>query len=206
MTCNRRPDIVRGLVGLRPERHSRTCRLGRRSSPGCCVVTAAPSHVRLRLGVHARDRPAAPKQSADSGTTGTPVTTGPTSPRKVRRAPLLRFSRPLQHTSAASRAISEGGRPSDVSRSGVLASPSARALARTSVGETSPLRFSAVRQDECGVARSADVWSGSFDRRERVARSGSRTLACLRQAAGHAFIDRLDAISVVFDPSRGCSR
>jgi len=36
------------------------------------------------------------------------------------RAPLLRFG-PLQHTSAASRACSEGGRPPDVSRSGVSA-------------------------------------------------------------------------------------
>jgi hypothetical protein len=58
----------------------------------------------------------------------------------------LEVSRPLQHTSAASRAISEGGRPPDLSRSGVLHSSIARAqMPRTSrLINTSPLRFSAL--------------------------------------------------------------
>jgi hypothetical protein len=50
------------------------------ASPVLRVVTAASSRFRLRLGVLARDRPAAPKQSADWGTTGGPVTTGPILP------------------------------------------------------------------------------------------------------------------------------
>jgi len=70
----------------------------------------------------ARDRPAAPNQSVGMGTTGILVTTGPATPSGASGAS-LEVSRPLQHTSAASRARSEGGRPPDLSRSGVLRSP-----------------------------------------------------------------------------------
>jgi len=57
----------------------------------------------------ARDRPLAPKQSADVGTTGGPVTTGLTCRSAASQAPLLRFG-PLQHTSAASRCPGQGYR------------------------------------------------------------------------------------------------
>jgi len=72
----------------------------------------------------ARDRPVAPNQSAGHGHYGHTRHDRPDLAFQKRPGASLEVSRPLQHTSAASRAISEGGRPPDLSRSGVLRSPS----------------------------------------------------------------------------------
>jgi len=94
------------LVGLRWIGSARTCRIwttlltrrfARRHGD---IVTRSPASRRPRP----RPPCVAPKQSADWGTTGGPVTTGPIRRFMAERAPLLRFG-PLQHTSAASRAL-----------------------------------------------------------------------------------------------------
>jgi len=143
-----------------------------------------------------RPRPprAAPNQSADSGTTGELVTTGPIRRFSADRAPLLRFV-PLQHTSAASRALApKAAGPPDVSRCGVCASPSARASGRDLgrrafalavfrfVGEITTRRRSGRRTVGVGRSIVANVSHGFSHTR-------------VRHTAGHAFIDREDAIS-----------
>lgn len=136
----------------------RTCRLGRRSSPteALRVVTAAPSRVRLRLGVR-RPRPPFRRESiAKTGHHGHTRHDRPGLVFMARSGASLEVSRPLQHTSAASRACSEGGRPPDLSRSGVLRSPLARASSATDLRWRSlrPCGFSLYRRGLCGVARS----------------------------------------------------
>jgi len=99
----------------------RPCRLGRRSrfTRNHCVVTAASSRVRLRLGVR---RPRPPCFAESIGLAkhyGHTLHDRPGLVFMARSGASLEVSRPLQHTSAASRAYSEGGRPPDLSRSGV---------------------------------------------------------------------------------------
>jgi hypothetical protein len=88
-----------------------------------CVVTAASSHVRLRLGVR-RPRPPCRAESIGRAWALRAYSSRPArSCLRGRSGASLEVSHPLQHTSAASRAHSEGGRPPDLSRSGVLRSP-----------------------------------------------------------------------------------
>jgi len=69
------------------------------------VVTAASSRVRLRLGIVARDRPVAPNQSDGHGHYGHTRHDRPGLVFLAKSGASLEVSRPLQHTSAASRAI-----------------------------------------------------------------------------------------------------
>jgi len=123
--------------------------------------------LRLRLDVVARDRLAAPKQSAGSGTTGGPVTTGPAGspvtpshrvcgrPRLANdRAPLLRFPYPLQRSPAAMRCPRAASPLLGDDPASTLAGPRpTRACSADRFGRRSSLRFYAGRIG-CGVARS----------------------------------------------------
>jgi hypothetical protein len=165
---HRRPD--RSAASLAFDRlPSRTCRLGQRSSPteDSRVVTAASSRVRLRLGIR-RPRPPCRAESIGRAWALRAYSSRPARHRLLDAwGASLEVSRPLQHTSAASRARSEGGRPPDLSRSGVLRSLIARASEPRTLRSTnaSPLRFSAL------PARSSRRRSIRRTRSGRVLRS-----------------------------------
>jgi len=142
---------------------ARTCRLGRRFSPDlasslrrrrtfACVSASWSATARV-----------APNQSGEPGTTDRPVTTGPTD-HTGRSGTSPEVFGPLQHTSAASRACSEGGRPSDVSRSGVSAArlPPARYTGPRSAC-VRPCGFSLLRQDPAASLDPTDVQASSSD-------------------------------------------
>jgi hypothetical protein len=161
--------VARGMftVSLAFDRLTpRTCRLGRRSrfTRNHCVVTAAPSRVRLRLGVR---RPRPPFHRESIARTGHHGHSRHDRPGLVvfvaRSGASLEVSRPLQHTSAASRAGSEGGRPPDLSRFGVLRSPLARALSATDLRWRSrrPCGFPLYRRGRAASPDPADAFGSS---------------------------------------------
>jgi len=115
----------------------------RRSSP----ATALPSRINRedRAPRAYSSRPARPRRhAAKSGAS-------------------LEVSRPLQHTSAASRARSEGGRPPDLSRSGVSRSPLARASCVTDLRRRSlrPCGFPLYQRGRAASPDPADAFGSS---------------------------------------------
>jgi len=150
---------------------------------------------RLRLGVLARDRPSAPKQSADLSTTGKSAS------RPARPSPSGRRS------STSPEVCSPTAHVSRVARC-----PAAACL------RTIPLRRFAARprsvariwEIEASLAlavfrylRDPDDDARAGGRSGWVVRSSP---TCRRFLAGHAFVDREDATPVVFDPSGRCDR
>ena len=103
----RRPLAVGPLAWT--DQLPRACRPGRITRSARRPATS--SRVHLRLGVLARDRPAAPNQSADWGTTGGPVTTGPIRPFYRGSGTSPEVCSPTAHTSRVARSFSRGGRP-----------------------------------------------------------------------------------------------
>jgi len=117
--------------------------------PGTSYPVASISGVSalapVRPGVLTRDRPVAPKQSANPGTAGKLVTTGRMNAFAPPGASLEVFV-PSAHVS----------RVALVSGAASLRTCPASAF-------QSPVRFFAFERDPCGAARMADVRGGSFD-------------------------------------------
>jgi hypothetical protein len=183
----RRPSVTSALLAC-GRFGSGACRPGRITRSARRPATS--SRVHLHLGVLARDRPAAPKQSADRGTTGGSVTTGPILSFLVDRAPLLRFG-PLQHTPAASRAVPEAA--------GLRTIPLRCFAPRPPALDREP-RSAALA---LAVLRSSarPSWRGSIRRTCGVGRAV--IIAPPKGGGSMTVLTRLPSSS---DPSRGCAR
>jgi hypothetical protein len=136
------------------------------------IPASSPRHRRAFTYVSTscvRDRPCRTEAIGRPGHYGQiRITTGPIDPSWSRSSASLEVSpHPLQHTWVASRASSEGGRPPDVSRSGVHAAPSARAASHRDLSRRASALavfrfFGAI---DAASLDPADFRGGSFDRR-----------------------------------------
>jgi len=161
-------------------------------------VTLRDFVCRLRLGVLARDRPAAPKQSAGVSTTDElAITTGPTGSFGSRSGASLEVCSPSAHVSRVALSEAAGHRTIPLRR--CVARP--RSDARAAVSRRrSPLRFFASGEVESASLDRADVRGGScgsYSRRRvdaaakrivqtRVPSSSVRRASGIGETASHA--------------------
>jgi hypothetical protein len=199
---DRHPRRVHGLVGLRPS-HARGLAVSNDAlrPRKLRVVTAASSHVRLRLGVR-RPRPPSRAESIGRAWALRAYSSRPARSRLLTRpGASLEVSRPLQHTSAASRAHSEGGRPPDLSRSGVLRPPyrpRSRATDLTIGEHFAPAVF----------RFTSEVIAASLDPVDALGLSAAVPHHLAAPLATRSMTNRTVStrFPVVFGPSRGCRR
>jgi hypothetical protein len=164
-----------------------------------CVVAAASSHVRLRLGVHL-PRPPCRAESIGRAWALRAYSSRPArSCLHGRSGASLEVSRPLQHTSAASRARSEGGQPPDLSRSGVLRSHLARASRAADLTISEHVAPAVFRF-------TSEVVAASLDPVDAFGLSPAAPHLAASLATRPNEQNRIDSNSVVFGPSRRCGR
>jgi hypothetical protein len=199
--------ITSGLVGLRPlhtpadlpSRTTHSLHLRKLRRRRCGVVTRSPASRRSSPATALPTR----INRAAKGTTGILVTTGPIVSFLARPGASLEVSRPLQHTSAASRALAPKA-------AGLRTCPAAAFSARRIARARMPRTFTTGERFALAVFRCS---ARSYMR--RVARSGGRVRAqscdsAIHPRRSHDATERTEpcrlAGTVVCGPSRGCGR
>jgi hypothetical protein len=149
----------------------------------------------------ARDRPAASESIGPAWALRAYSSRPARSRLLTRSGASLEVSRPLQHTSAASRAISEGGRPPDLSRSGVLRSPyrpRSRATDLTIGKRFAPAVFRFTSEIVAASLGPVDALG--------LSSAVSHHLATSLATRGMTNRTVSTRFPIVFGPSRGCGR